>query len=199
MLKKEIAGIVILLLFSLNMAAEKCTEGLTFNGFSGGLVCGQEKLSPKELPLLLRQVPEANELYLQGKNLSKAGMVPLTIGSFALGWGLGVSLFKGPLTSSAGPAFIIGGIGLSIGLPIVAVSIGKTKRQSEYTMKNKTVALLSMEISVNSIVAVWDFETVEAINGSVKILSELCSFNKFGTMIMPCFIDFESYLTAVHP
>lgn len=158
MLKKEIAGIVILLLFSLNMAAEKCTEGLTFNGFSGGLVCGQEKLSPKELPLLLRQVPEANELYLQGKNLSKAGMVPLTIGSFALGWGLGVSLFKGPLTSSAGPAFIIGGIGLSIGLPIVAVSIGKTKKAvGIYNEKIKTVALLSMEISVNSIAAVWDF------------------------------------------
>ncbi len=134
---------MIFLMCSWSIADEKCTEGLTYNGFSGKLTCGQTRLSPKLIPELMKQVPEANEVYLKGRNLTKGGMVPAMIGSFALGWGIGVSLFKGPLTQTAGPAFIIGAVGLSIGMPIVITGSNKTKiAVGIYNEKIKTASLM---------------------------------------------------------
>lgn len=155
-------GIVIGFIVMFNcccFAAEKCDEGLTFNGFSGKTTCGQTLISPKELPDLLKQDSEAYKVFLKGRNLSKAGMAPSTIGGFALGWGIGVSLFNGPLKPSAGPAFIIGAIGLSIGLPITIAGISKTKQAVEIYNENVKTSFIvpSFQFSGNSISAVWDF------------------------------------------
>jgi len=159
MQKSKIIWSTVLLFFSVSIAAEKCSEGLTYNGFSGQLTCGQTKLSPKELPELMKQVPEANEVYIKGKNLTKGGMAPAMIGAFGLGWGAGVSVFKGPLTPSAGPAFIIGAVGLSIGIPIIVAGSSKTKKAVDiYNNKIEAASLIpSLKLAGNSLTAVWDF------------------------------------------
>jgi hypothetical protein len=159
MLKKKVTATFILSMFFLSMASEKCTEGLAFNGFTGRFTCDLERIPAKEVSSMLQEVPEAHELFLKGRTLNLVGMIPATIGAAALGWGLGIKMSEEtPLTPSGDPALIIGGIGLSIGMPFVFAANGKKKRAvAIYNEKIKEIALPSLKISANSVAAVWDF------------------------------------------
>lgn len=150
------------LIVSLAYGQEECTEGLIRNGFTGKLVCGETKLSPKELPGLMEHVPEANEIYQSGRSIMKAGTTPAMIGAVGLGWGIAGSILpdNGSFVSkSAGPALIVGFIGVSIGIPIVFAGNSKVKKAVEkYNEKKKTASLIpSIQYTANGIQARWVF------------------------------------------